>query len=620
MKGTFFSADFVGDKDNNLRLIEINTDTGAVNSQKSIFDWSNFIGVLQSNNITNVEVLYKYDIQSPIVETLSGSLAQNAPFITGYTETIVPNDSIFPPSPTDSDDKFILRMAYDELAVLDSEYAKGTLELLKLFVDNEDSNSVVNFYHSSSLYGNYNTLDTNLTNPSNVPDIISKTVTELHTAHTFHKIGHSVSGSLERLNDYITSVTTEDMVLEEYHFSQDLTLAENKVTSQRTFQIVYGPSLDLCYVAEFEIPAVFELPTSIEFNDTQIDNLISQKHYYEFATNHIKNNRHGLLGDTKIVDINNNGVEIQDVVIGGTYQSYFVNGAPNTDDEDTLRTWKHVGAGEPEGSYATSSVCINKITMDTFATELTRLTFDSGDSFYIGGESRVLAYNIDGDYMIYERVLNLEPNKYGIYNASGNYSTITAVDCVLFDEPQLQYTLNMEDVDNYILEVAGGVTAFFIVHNLIGSCFISGTQITMADGTLKNIEDIVEGDDVLSFNEESKTTESKKVIGLKQPIHDDLVKYHFTNDTSIVSTFDHPFYVDGLQLASYKPEWTTERYKINKHIRKINVGDLVYLPNGMSETAIKEIEILNPEKTQTYIFTVEDNHNFYANGILVHNK
>ena len=37
-------------------------------------------------------------------------------------------------------------------------------------------------------------------------------------------------------------------------------------------------------------------------------------------------------------------------------------------------------------------------------------------------------------------------------------------------------------------------------------------------------------------------------------------------------------------------------------------------------TTIREIEVLPAVDTQTYIFTVEDNHNFYANRILVHNK
>ena len=189
MKGTFFSADFVRDYNDDLRLIEVNTDTGITDPQKYIFDWTDFISVLNNNSITKLAVVFKYDIQNPIIESLADAISTNAPFITSFTRTIVPGDSIFPSIPNDSNDTFVLRLAYDETAILDSEYAKGTLNLLKLFADNSDSQSVIGFYHSSSAYGTYNTLDTSLVNPTNVPDFVTKTVVEEMMPHNFYKLG-----------------------------------------------------------------------------------------------------------------------------------------------------------------------------------------------------------------------------------------------------------------------------------------------------------------------------------------------------------------------------------------------------------------------------------------------
>jgi intein/homing endonuclease len=64
-----------------------------------------------------------------------------------------------------------------------------------------------------------------------------------------------------------------------------------------------------------------------------------------------------------------------------------------------------------------------------------------------------------------------------------------------------------------------------------------------------------------------------------------------------------------------------------KHLRTFEnieedfkVGDMVYTSNGVSRAAIKDIIELDKKDTQTYIITVEDNHNFFANKILVHNK
>jgi hypothetical protein len=619
MKGTFFSADFVTDKDNNYRLIEINTDTGIVESQASIFDWSDFIDVLSANNITEVEVVYKYDIQHPIVNHLSSSLALNAPFITTFTKTVVPADSIFPPSPSDSASKFILRMAYDESAILDSEYAKGTLNLLTLFANNGDSGSITNFYHSSSYNGYYNTLDTTQFNGTNLPDAVSKTVIELHTPHKFWKIGHSESGSLDRYNDFIQTTATSDDIIQQYHISPSQ-ISNGVVTSTRSFCIVYGPNLDLCYTAEYEIDSVLDLPTgSIAFDDSVVNNLLESKHYYEFATNTIKNTSHGVLENQSILDINNEPVEVKDMVIGNSYLSYFIEGSPNTDDYEVLRQWSYTGNTLPSGSYMTSSVLIGLYEDTTYANDATEIIFDNGNTVVVGGEARMLVHNKNTNVASYQRVVDLSTD-YSIFGSNETTSSISEINLIIYDEQQPLYTMNMEDVDNFIL-ASGNFVSFFVVHNLVGgSCFVAGTKVLMADGTEKNIEDVVVGDVVLSFNEETLQNEPKKVIGLKTPIHDDLVTYHFANQTSVTSTFDHPYYINGSDLASFAPYLTNKRYEIGKEVKQIKVGDMVSLPTNGSKTAIRLIEELPAVETQTYIITVEDNHNFYANNILVHNK
>jgi intein/homing endonuclease len=156
------------------------------------------------------------------------------------------------------------------------------------------------------------------------------------------------------------------------------------------------------------------------------------------------------------------------------------------------------------------------------------------------------------------------------------------------------------------------------------ACFVSDTKVLMNDGSEKNIEDIVVGDEVLSYNEEKRLIESKKVINLKSPIHDDLVEYTLSNGIKITSTFDHPYYVNGLNLASYLPSKTQHLkelglYNIENEIHQIKIGDFVNLADKQTAEIISIVE-LDRVDTQTYIISVEDNHNFYANQILVHNK
>ena len=61
MKGTLFSADFVKDSNGNLRLLELNTDTGIVENELSNLDLVDFCNILQTNDIlVNSYILYKF--------------------------------------------------------------------------------------------------------------------------------------------------------------------------------------------------------------------------------------------------------------------------------------------------------------------------------------------------------------------------------------------------------------------------------------------------------------------------------------------------------------------------------------------------------------------------------
>ena len=632
MKGTFFSADFVRDQNDDLRLIEINTDTGIIESQKSMFDWTEFFGILENNNINELVVVYKHSIQYPIIESLTAALEENAPFITKFSPILVDEDSIFPTIPTDAAGKFILRMAYDETAILDSEYAKGTLNLLKLFVDGNESQSVVNFYHSSLLNGKYNTLDSNLINDRNIPDVIVKTTIEEHNSHNFYKIGKPELTDKERFEDFLDQINDTGVVIQQYHFSPvALESNDNRVSSVRSFHIVYGSNLDLCSVAEYEVMSVFDLPTTLEYDSNKLVNRLSGKHYYEFATNHIKNIRHGFLGDTEIISASGDEVEIRDVKVGDKFKSYFIEGAPNTDDESVVREWSHEGDTLPGGSYPTLSTVMDTYKDSTYTNEMTLITFGEDQKIYLGGETRLLTYDNETDSIKYQRVLDINVGD-SVLKSTGDITTITSIETVIFEEPQLVYALNLEDVDNFILATENihgfSMSTFFTIsHN----CFVAGTKVTLADGVQKNIEDIVFGDHIDTLNETTKKNQPKYILDIVKSTNTKFVKYTFSDGTEITSTREHPFYVmktndvndrwveTGLDIASYNPENTSSIHNLDVETKQISIGDRVLLVDH-SSMEITNIEEFETEETDVYIIKVADNHNFYANKVLVHNK
>jgi hypothetical protein len=141
----------------------------------------------------------------------------------------------------------------------------------------------------------------------------------------------------------------------------------------------------------------------------------------------------------------------------------------------------------------------------------------------------------------------------------------------------------------------------------------------MRNDATKNIEDIDVGDIVKSWNEITNKVEDSKVVKLIQPVHDDMLVIRFSNDVVNENTFDHPYYVKDKGWCSYSPNLTKERYDIDTNL--LEVGDVCYFNN---DGELEEVEISfikeNWGEVQTYIFELDNNYTFFANGILTHNK
>jgi len=161
-----------------------------------------------------------------------------------------------------------------------------------------------------------------------------------------------------------------------------------------------------------------------------------------------------------------------------------------------------------------------------------------------------------------------------------------------------------------------------------GWCFVKETKITMSDNTLKNIEDVKIGDEVISWNEETKKLSTAKVIKLKRPIHKNMVTIEWEHGVT-TNTFDHPFYsVTKNEWISYKPELTSDRYDFDD-VQQLEVGNptnpigdiglSLDKNNKLVESKILSVKE-NIEETQTYIFELDKDNTFFANGILTHNK
>jgi len=153
------------------------------------------------------------------------------------------------------------------------------------------------------------------------------------------------------------------------------------------------------------------------------------------------------------------------------------------------------------------------------------------------------------------------------------------------------------------------------------NCFVAGTQISMGDGSIKSIETIKVGNSVKTYNLQTGLVQSKKVLKIDTPVHDNLVQIEFDNSIQNINTTDHPYMVKGKGWCSFDPLKTKENYGIE--VGQLKENDICFLlksTNEMSEVKIINIQMTDRMETTYNLSEVEGNHNFFANGILVHNK
>lgn len=171
-------------------------------------------------------------------------------------------------------------------------------------------------------------------------------------------------------------------------------------------------------------------------------------------------------------------------------------------------------------------------------------------------------------------------------------------------------------------------------------CLPYDMSILLADGTSKSIGEIVENKlqlEVLSYNTDSgkqekckitkwsKTPNFKKLLKIKTESHNGKTNF-------VVCTYDHKIWANekwlhaedvkvGMTLQIETSAEKTQKYKISKNGKdnlrlEIASGKASDCPVEVKVTEIIETTI---RENWVYDITVEKCHNFYANGILVHN-
>jgi len=139
-------------------------------------------------------------------------------------------------------------------------------------------------------------------------------------------------------------------------------------------------------------------------------------------------------------------------------------------------------------------------------------------------------------------------------------------------------------------------------------CFLAGTQVTLGNGTKKNIEDVTFDDKLMTSNGNQQVMK-RYVIPYKGLV------YAFNGDGNYFVTPTHPF-MTTRGWKSLDPEGT-RRESPGIQVSKLTVGDVLVTRGGGRKVLTQlDSRFMN---TTVYNFGVNGTHDFYADDYLVHN-
>jgi hypothetical protein len=145
-------------------------------------------------------------------------------------------------------------------------------------------------------------------------------------------------------------------------------------------------------------------------------------------------------------------------------------------------------------------------------------------------------------------------------------------------------------------------------------CFIAGSLITMSDGTVKTIEDVVVGEKLLGYQ-----GVHNKVIQLWQHATHERIIFN-VNDGLLETTSAHPILTTEGWKA-FDPEKSMRQHP-GMAITLLNNGDTLvktYATGKVSEEVVTSISstLCN---VPVYNFDVSGNNTYIVNDVVVHNK
>ena len=146
-----------------------------------------------------------------------------------------------------------------------------------------------------------------------------------------------------------------------------------------------------------------------------------------------------------------------------------------------------------------------------------------------------------------------------------------------------------------------------------GGCFTGDTQVTMSDGSTKNIADVKVGDNVISYDEYLDEFVIENVEEVLCYGQHDIYRVEFEDGTFVDCTASHPFFTTN--------GWAAIDTENGRREHGVKCSTLDENSNAITQNgSVRVVRITDLHKQETvYNLTVSNTHTYIAGGVVVHN-
>jgi hypothetical protein len=292
MRAVLTGTDLLKDIDGSFKAIETNTNIQTEVPTDLYFDTTKLDTLISGSSINEIVYITKENLNgiganldlTEISENIKGkenlkNTLKRYCETKNYTFTLlnVDDNAITVPYIEDTENKLIIRIAYDTTAIIDDLYAKDNWEFLKLMYDT-DENLIPKCYINDSELGIDN-IGTTLRDNGNHPNYLIKKRFTPADNKLFPKL--LKINTIEELETIKESLEVDEYIQEYIYNPNDL--LDNRIKHYRSVDLLYGSNLQVLNLWCVEFSNTFEIDTICDYNDNnEIQYWERPKYVYKF--------------------------------------------------------------------------------------------------------------------------------------------------------------------------------------------------------------------------------------------------------------------------------------------------------------------------------------------------